>query len=116
MVYSSARVHHYNFMILGSRSVFRFVIVNLRPTAKSEMRKMTWQELLFSSNMHSQYNIPRILKGEPRVEALHRDLEIIDPNEEWYLADMLKLMSLLGSENYFSASLLEDLHRTVQPG
>lgn len=63
--------------------------------------------------MHSQYNIPRILKGEPKIETLMKEIEGIDPNEEWYIVDMLKLMSLCASEAYFSSTLLEDLHRFV---
>lgn len=100
-------------MLLVKRIARRFVTINLRPVKVAEKKKMTWEELLFSSNLYSQYNIPRILKAEPRIESLMRDTENIDPNEEWFLGDMLKLLSLMAEEGSFPPILLEDLHRCV---
>lgn len=71
---------------------------------------------MFSSTMFSHYNIPRVLKGDPRIEALYKDIDNMDPNEEWYIADMLKLLSTLATEGYYSSPLLEDLHKIVRVG
>lgn len=98
------------------RLLRRFVTVNIRPTkSKENRRKQSWEELLYSSPLHSQYNIPRILKGEPKVEALMKDVDVLDPNEEWYIVDMLRMLSVCATEAYFSPALVEDLHRFVTP-
>ena len=50
-------------MFLARRIARRFVTINMRPIKKAEKAKQTWAQLMFSSTMYAQYNIPRILKG-----------------------------------------------------
>ena len=52
-------------MLLATRLLRRFVTLHLKQIKTKEEKKstMTWEELIYSTTMYNQYNIPRILKG-----------------------------------------------------